>query len=89
MSDVLVKDGCMSPIKPMNGRDYSLLELQTYVDGDVEFVYFENGKILVVDEDGKLKGKPVNHIATGWLNVAGYHDYICGSALLVDGKHIR
>lgn len=88
MSAVLVKDGCLRPVVPMNGKKFSLTELQGLVDGYIEYVYLGNGKVLVVDEDGKRKGKPVNMIATGWLRSDGRNDYICGPALLATEEQV-
>ena len=88
MSDVMVKRGCILPIKPMNGRCYTLLELQQLVDGNIELVDLGK-KYLVLDEEGKLKGKEVNLIATGWLQQEGIHDFAVGTALLIDKKHIK
>lgn len=88
MSDVMIKKGCLIPINPMGGRCYTLLELQQLVDGNIELVDL-GGKYLVLDEEGKLKGKPVNLIATGWLQQEGIHDYAVGTALLIDKKHIK
>lgn len=88
MSDVMVKDGCMRPIKPMNGRCYTLLELQQLVGGIIELVDLGK-KYLVLDEEGKLKGKMVNLIATGWLQQEGIHDFAVGTALLIDKKHLK
>lgn len=87
--DLLVKDGCMRPIKPMNGRHYTLTELQTYVGGYVQTLKVGNGKLLVIDEEGKLKGKLPNRIATGWILREGYQDFIVGTALLIDAEHIQ
>lgn len=87
MSDVMVKKGCIRPIKPMNGRCYTLFELQQLVDGNIELV--DLGKnYLVLDEEGKLKGKEVNRIATGWLQQEGIQDFAVGTALLIDKKRI-
>lgn len=88
MSDVMVKDGCMRPIKPMNGRCYTLLEMQQLVDGNIELVDLGK-KYLVLDEEGKLKGKIPNRIATGWLQQEGIHDFAVGTALLIDKKHMK
>lgn len=88
MSDVMIKKGCLIPINPMNGRYYTLLEMQQLVDGIIELVDF-GGKYLVLDEEGKIKGKPVNLIATGWLQQEGIHDYAVGTALLINKEHIR
>ena len=89
MSDVFVTTcGTMRNIAPMNGKDYTLCELQSYVGGLVETVRLGE-KVLVVDEEGKLKGKPVNRIATGWLQTSGIADYIVGDAMLIDRTHIK
>ncbi len=88
MSDVMIKGGCLIPINPTGGRYYTLLELQQMVDGNVEFVDLGN-KYLVLDEEGKIKGKPVNLIATGWLQQEGIHDYAVGTALLINKKRIK
>ena len=90
MGDVLAKcTGTLQPIRPMNGESYTLTEMQHYVGGYIETVNVGNGKVLIVDEEGKLKGKLPNMIATGWLQVEGIHDYVAGDAMLIDRKHIK
>lgn len=90
MGDVLAKrTGTLQPISPMNGESYTLTEMQHYVGGYVETVNVGNGKVLIVDEEGKLKGKLPNRIATGWLQEEGIHDYVAGDAMLIDRKHIK
>ena len=86
--DVLVRCGIMRPIHPMNGEYYTMLELQHMVGGNVEFITMGD-KVLVVDEDGKLKGKLPNQIATGWLIMDGYNDFVAGDAALINRKHIH
>ena len=91
MGDVLVTTAnIMKPIAPMNGSHYTLVELQSYVGGYIETIYL-NDKVLVVDEEGKLKGKLPNRIATGWLLKDDTYncDWIAGDALLIDKKHIK
>lgn len=89
MSDVIATTaGVMKPVQPMNGKCYSLTELQHYVGGYIETVSLGN-KVLVVDEEGKVKNKLPNKIATGWIITSGYNDYICGDAMLIDREHIQ
>ena len=89
MSDVLAKcTGTLREIKPMNGKYYTLVELQGYVGGLIETLSVGN-KTLVIDEEGKIKGKLPNRIATGWIVQDGYHDWIAGDALLISDDHIR
>lgn len=90
MSDVLAKcTGTLQPIRPMNGESYTLTEMQHYVGGYIETVNVGSGKVLIVDEEGKLKGKLPNRIATGWLQQEGIHDWVAGDAMLIDREHIK
>lgn len=90
MGDVLVKNtGVMIPIAPHNGKDYTLVELQAYVGGNIEMVRLGDGKVLLLDEEGKLKGKLPNHKATGWIMMSGYMDWVAGDAVLIDEEHLK
>ncbi len=86
MGTVLVKDGCMMDINPMNGKGFTELELEHCLDG-TPYVYLLNEKkALVFGALAKEKGKPVNHIATAWIRDVDPSDYVCGPAILVDRK---
>lgn len=90
MIDVWVKNtGTMQEIKPMNGSDYSLRELQHYVGGYIEKVHLGVDKLLIIDEEGKIKNKLPNRIATGWLIAGGIHDWVAGDAVLIDEKNLK
>lgn len=86
--DILIEDGVMRPIAPMNGRDYSLREMQTYVGGDIETLRVGE-KIMVVNEGGKILNMLPNKVATDIIVNDGYSDYICGPAMLIHPSHIR
>lgn len=88
MGDVLIKDGVMRPISPMNGRTYTLQEMQQYVGGYIETVVVGK-KVMVMDEEGKLKNKLPNHIATGMLIRAGHNDWVAGDVMLIDRNRIE
>lgn len=80
-----------SEIKPANGTDYSLDELQTYVGGYIETIALAGGLVLVVNENGKLLNLPKNDIATTMARVIGriaQHDYIVGDVVLTDWAYI-
>lgn len=83
MSAVLVKDGCMRDVHPMNGRKFGEIELRSFVDGDYMIVVLNEKKALVIGREAKEKGKAVNLIATGWIREIS-SDYVAGAALLVD-----
>lgn len=86
--DILIKDGVMRPIAPMNGTDYSLTEMQNYVGGYIETLRVGK-KIMVVNEVGKVRNMPINKVATDIIVNDGYSDYICGPAMLIHPSHIK
>ena len=89
MGTILVKDGCMREIKPMNGEGFTPLEIESYLDG-IPFTYVLNEKkALLVGALAKEKGKPVNNVATSWIREVDPSDYVCGPAILIDRKLIR
>jgi hypothetical protein len=72
--------GDPKPIEPANGETFTLEELQTYVGGYVEVMPLRSpAKILVVNEEGKLHGLPVNFKAS--KIAARPHDFVVGDAV--------
>ena len=70
---------------PKNGKTFELDELQGIVDGNFEIVRLKDGRIIVIDEDGKLKDKAVNIPATNIMRRDHYTtDYIVGTAIVCD-----
>ena len=70
-------------IAPKNGKKYQLAELQEIVGGWIQVCQGDDGNILIIDEEGKLKGKDLNERATQWYRTHVYRgDYIVGDALL-------
>ena len=63
--------------------DPSLSDAQKFVGGYVEVVQVNDG-ILIVDEEGKLKDKPVNEVASKmYADKYGDEDIIVGDAIYV------
>lgn len=72
---------------PKNGTDFSIEELQAIVGGYIEIVYDAERNLLVVDEEGKVKGKQPNLMAT-----AAYgnpYDQIVGDVLYCSPCYIK
>ena len=71
---------------PKNGKDFKLEELQGYVGGYIQIIPIDTCRIMVMDEEGKLKGKQTNDKATELLygNIMRW-DYVVGD-VLVCGK---
>jgi hypothetical protein len=78
-------DGTSQPIKPQDGRKFGLAELQQMVGGYIEVIYLSEGRLMVLNEEGKLRGLPVNAKATAVaLPFLGEGDFIVGDALVCD-----
>ena len=75
----------------------TLKEAQDFVGGYVEGITFPNGDYLIVNEEGKLMGLPLNPEATAlWRMtftkqnyVIGYDDWVSGPAILIKQKALK
>jgi len=64
----------------------SLADAQKFVGGWVEVVQVNDG-ILIIDEEGKLKDKPVNEVASKmYADKYGDADIIVGDAIYIPHK---
>jgi Domain of unknown function (DUF3846) len=64
MAQLIKTNGDVSTVLPKNGKYFSLKEMQEYVGGYIEVVRFTGGKeVMIVDEEGKVKGKELNRAA--------------------------
>ena len=81
-------DGTILEVEPKNKHDFSLEELQRIVGGYIEILHIGNDKIMVIDEEGKLKEKPANEAATMFFMQAGYYDTIVGDVLVCDDEMV-
>lgn len=77
-------------VSPKNNRDFTLKELQNFVEGDIEIINLTTKKILIVNEEGKINKLPFNELATElWKKYYGRTDYIVGNALLCNSDEVR
>ena len=75
---------------PKNGKTFTLTEMQEIIGGYVEPIRLNDGRMIIVDEDGKSKGKAVNIPATNILRRDHYTtDYIVGTAIVCDADMIE
>jgi len=63
----------------------SLKEAQEIIGGYIELVKVGGNKTLVVDEDGKPKGKPTNKVITNKYGSKIYGGYIVGNVIVLEG----
>ena len=75
---------------PKNGKTFTLTEMQEIIGGYVEPIRLNDGRIIIVDEEGKSKDKAVNIPATNILRRDHYTtDYIVGTAIVCDADMIE
>ena len=77
-------DGEVKEVHPEHGSGFTLAEMQGMVGGYIENVYLHStGQVLVVNEDGKSQGLPMNMRATDLYQAEiGPFDAIVGDAIL-------
>ena len=90
MKKVMSEDGSYITIY-LNDEDGepTLKAMQEVVGGYIEVVYAENGDQIIIDEEGRLKEKPINEDASEhWLGDKWDNDTanIVGDAVILSGK---
>ena len=75
----------------------TLKSAQEFVGGNVEGITFPNGDYLIVNEEGKLMGLPLNPEATLLWRltfdndnfITGRKDFVAGPAILIKQKALK
>ena len=81
------EDECYTP---KNGKTFALTEMQEIIGGYFEPLRLNDGRVIIVDKDGKSKDKAVNIPATNILRRDHYTtDYIVGTAIVCDADMIE
>jgi hypothetical protein len=78
-------------VTPKRGKYFTLRELQHIVGGYIETCYLNDGTVMVLNEEGKLEGLPLNVRATEIFrkNFPCSLDRIVGDVLIVESKYIE
>src|SRR6266700_1117852 len=63
MATILYPDGRHEEVSPVNGKDFKSDELHNIVGGYIEIIPTLDGRIMVLNEEGKLLGLPRNEQA--------------------------
>lgn len=75
---------------PKNGKTFALTEMQEIIGGYIEPIRLNDGRMIIVDEDGKSKNKAVNIPATNILRRDHFTtDYIVGTAIVCDADMVE
>ena len=89
MAKIYKTNGTVVEVNPKNGKDFKLEELQAIVGGYIEVLPINNKEVLVCDEEGKLKGYPLNIAATDIVQSNGISNYIVGDVLICDNEQVK
>lgn len=94
MALIVQPNGDIEWVKPSNGTDFSLQEMQQAVGGYAEMIYLKDGNIMVVDEDYLLKYEGglhnLNLAATSLMTTTRGEAYpVFGPVLICKGSEIR
>lgn len=93
----ITTEGEVTEIVPKNSKTYTLEEMYEYCNTDiVEFVYLPDGRIMVCDEEGALKGtKRQNWIASKLVADAArmmgrhFEYYIYGNVMVIKDNEVE
>lgn len=85
MAILLKSNGERIEVKPENGRDFKRKELCKMLECEmIEPVYLWDGRVMIIDEEGKFYKCDINPWATGLLHRSGgmHDDFVVGDALV-------
>lgn len=78
-------DGTEQEVKPKNGYEFTLQEMRNYVDGGLEGLRLTDRLHMYLDDEGVLKGKPINSVASDIVSQhKGRPVPVCGDVLIAD-----
>lgn len=64
MATLIKASGETKEITPHDNVKFELEESQSLVGGYIQIIRIGYGEVMILDEEGKLKDKPVNMVAT-------------------------
>lgn len=85
MAKWIKASGEITVVQPKNVTDYSLEELQGFVGGYIEIVRMDDEHFMVVNEEGKVYGLPINMTAS----MLFMRDTIVGDVLVCKSNEIK
>jgi hypothetical protein len=75
--------GEIVPVLPVNGTSFTLKELSSFVNGYVQVITLSDGRLMVLNEEGKINGLKENDTATKLAKAVLFNDdFIVGDVLV-------
>lgn len=84
MGQLIKATGAIATVKPAKGDKFSLDELHDYVGGYIEALRLNDGRWMVINEEGRLKDLQFNSLASHLYQ----YDYIVGDVVICDEGEI-
>jgi hypothetical protein len=76
-------DGEIVPVLPKNGISFTLKELSSFVKGYIQVISLKDGRLMVLNEEGKVSNFKLNPTATNLAKDTLFkNDYIVGDVLV-------
>ena len=89
MAELIKDTGEVTEIEPENGLNFKLQELYKILNCRlIELVGTKDGRLIILDEEGKLQNKSINTKATK-LYKYGERDVIVGDVVICNNKQIE
>lgn len=88
MATLIKSNGETLEVTPENGKAFQLDELQKYVGGLIEIVRTKLGKPMIINEEGKIDGLPLNQTASEIYQYSEF-DFIVGDVLICESNEIE
>jgi hypothetical protein len=85
MATLMRTDGSTEEIKDIHLVPYD--QLRSLLDGPVEYIYFDDGRVLLVNEEFKFRGFPLNLQATTLID--GHYDKVHGPAIIMSAEEFQ
>lgn len=85
MAELIYPNGVQFTVTPLDEsrKKLTLIELQALVGGYIEYVKTVDGRVMYVDEDGRMKKLPANPVAACLTNQP-----IVGTALVREREEV-
>lgn len=90
-AQVIKVDGTIVEVEPKNGTDFSLEEMYEHTGCSmVQFANAKDGRMMIVDEEGKMFGKEINQAATKLYQYGEHPGYeLVGDILICSPEQIN
>jgi hypothetical protein len=87
MAQIIKANGEVVEIQPQNGTDFQLSEMREAIGGGyIEITHTKENKLMIVDEEGKIKQFPFNPKAT---SMHKYNDIIVGDVIICELDQVQ